>query len=67
MARNARAEMLRHIDQAINNQDRYIADLRWLGDKYSEQHPNHVTMCLQMVEAAENLKGITLRFRSEMM
>ena len=67
MARTARNEMLRKIDQAINDQDRYIANLRWLGEKYSEQHPNHTTMCLRMVEAAENLKGMTLRFRQEMM
>ena len=59
--------MLRHVDQGVNNLDRYIADLRWLGDKYAERHPNHVTMCLEMVTIAENLKGITLRFREEMM
>jgi len=67
MARTKRNEMLRHIDQATNNLDRYITDLRWLGDKYSEEHPNHTTICLQLVTTAENLKAMTLRFRKEMM
>lgn len=67
MARTKRNEMLRHVDQATNNVDRYITEMRWLGDKYAELHPNHTTMCLEMVTIAENLKGITLRFRKEMM
>ena len=67
MARTKRNEMLRHHAQAVNHMDKYIMELRWLGDQYAEHHPNHVTMCLKMVEAAENLKGFTQQFKNEMM
>jgi len=67
MARTKRNEMLRHHAQAVNHLDKYIAEFRWLGDQYAEQHPKHVTMCLKLVETAENLKGFTQQFKNEMM
>ena len=67
MPRTKRNEMLRHHAQAVQHLDKYILELRWLGDQYADRHPNHVTMCLQLVETAENLKGFTLQFKTEMM
>lgn len=67
MPKTRRDGLIRNHDQAQNNLNRFIANMKTMYEVYDPTHSNHATMVTQMATVAENLKGVLQRFKSEMM